>query len=232
VDDLWAFVTQPHLVTLLGVFLLFLVICAHIAWFAERGNTEAISDHYYPGVFEALWFVWVSSTTVGYGDIAPKRWGGRLAASLIMLVGIAFAGILISELSSFRVTDRLQSKIHGPRDLADKPVATKADSSSVQVLDSLQAQTATYPTIEEAYDALAAKKVSAVVFDTPVIVHFAKNSGKRRKLAVAGPPFRRQSYGFAFPPESPWRERFNTALLGMIEDGSYQQLYSRYFTSD
>ncbi len=226
--DLRAFITQPHLATLLGVFVLFLVICAHVAWLAERG-TEVISDRYYPGVFEALWFVWVTSTTVGYGDIAPKRWVGRLAASLIMLVGIGFAGILISELSSFRVTDRLESQIRSDRDLAGKRVATKAGTSSVAVLESLQAKAVALPTIDAAFDALASGRVRAVVFDSPVIAHYAKSQGAKRGLAVAGPTFRRQSYGFAFPQGSPWRERINSALLAMIEDGSYEQLYQRYF---
>lgn len=227
VSDMWTFITQPHLITLFGLFMLFLVICGHVAWLSERG-TDSISDRYFPGIFEGLWFVWVTSTTVGYGDITPRKPAGRIAASVIMLIGIAFAGIVISELSSFRVADKLQSSITGANDLAGKRVATKAGSSSVHVLEALRARVAPQPSIARAYRSLLAGRVKAVVFDTPALRYYAEHDG-RDKVMIVGPPFRRQPYGFVFQQSSPWREKFNTALLAMIEDGTYGRMFRRYF---
>ena len=37
---------------------------------------------------EALWWAWVTMTTVGYGDRTPVTAGGRLVAVVMMTVGI------------------------------------------------------------------------------------------------------------------------------------------------
>lgn len=37
--------------------------------------------------------------------------------------------------------------------------------------------------------------------------------------------------GIVFPPGSPLRQRVYDALLALREDGSYQQLYDRWFVS-
>lgn len=50
---------------------------------------------------EALWWAIVTSTTVGYGDISPHTLVGKLAAVLLMLIGVGFIGILTSTITSF-----------------------------------------------------------------------------------------------------------------------------------
>lgn len=49
----------------------------------------------------ALWWSITTATTVGYGDISPTTPIGRLAAILIMIIGIGFIGMLTSSISSF-----------------------------------------------------------------------------------------------------------------------------------
>lgn len=50
---------------------------------------------------DALWYSIVTVTTVGYGDIAPKTEAGKLVASVLMLLGIGFIGILTSTITSY-----------------------------------------------------------------------------------------------------------------------------------
>lgn len=50
---------------------------------------------------DALWYSIVTVTTVGYGDIAPKTEAGKLVASILMLLGIGFIGILTSTITSY-----------------------------------------------------------------------------------------------------------------------------------
>jgi voltage-gated potassium channel len=40
-------------------------------------------------------------TTVGYGDIAPSSFGGRLVAIFLMIIGIGFLSTLTGTISSF-----------------------------------------------------------------------------------------------------------------------------------
>jgi hypothetical protein len=54
-----------------------------VFYFAEHGANPRIA-----GVDDALWWWFVSSTTVGYGDIAPATSLGRLAGVITILVGV------------------------------------------------------------------------------------------------------------------------------------------------
>ncbi len=41
-----------------------------------------------------------------------------------------------------------------------------------------------------------------------------------------------ENYGIALPTGSPYREPINQAILAMNEDGTYRQLYDRWFGDD
>ncbi|MGU8433796.1 potassium channel family protein [Clostridium perfringens] len=50
---------------------------------------------------DALWWSFVTTTTVGYGDLSPSTTIGRLIAVMLMLTGIGFLGMLTGTISSF-----------------------------------------------------------------------------------------------------------------------------------
>lgn len=50
---------------------------------------------------DALWWAVVTTTTVGYGDIAPVTPIGRILAVILMIVGIGIIGTLTSAITSF-----------------------------------------------------------------------------------------------------------------------------------
>ena len=50
---------------------------------------------------DALWWSFVTATTVGYGDLSPATNAGRIIASMLMLVGIGLIGSLTSSITSF-----------------------------------------------------------------------------------------------------------------------------------
>lgn len=54
---------------------------------------------------DSLWWAFVTSTTVGYGDISPTTNIGRLAAMILMLTGIGIFGALTSTITSFFMND-------------------------------------------------------------------------------------------------------------------------------
>ena len=39
-------------------------------------------------LFDTYWFVMVTVTTVGYGDISPSHWTTRLLVTLFIIIGI------------------------------------------------------------------------------------------------------------------------------------------------
>lgn len=55
---------------------------------------------------DAIWWSFVTATTVGYGDISPDSNIGRIIAALLMLVGIGLIGSLTSTITSFFIAER------------------------------------------------------------------------------------------------------------------------------
>ena len=50
---------------------------------------------------DAVWWAWVSITTVGYGDKYPITEGGRLSAFLVLAAGVGLFGVLSGFLANF-----------------------------------------------------------------------------------------------------------------------------------
>lgn len=55
---------------------------------------------------DAFWWSFVTTTTVGYGDISPETFYGRLTAMILMLIGIGLIGSLTSTITSFFLTEK------------------------------------------------------------------------------------------------------------------------------
>ena len=208
---------------------LFLIVCGHVFWWVEKGK-HLISKNYFPGIFQAFWYVMVTMTTVGYGDIVPRKWVGRVMAFLVMLIGIGFFGWAIAQLSSAITLQKLHSDITDERDLRNKMVATVAGTTSVDALDDLGAIVVPVKVMDEAIEKLLQHKVDAVVFDSPTILYYAHYEAAG-KVTVVGNLFDIQYYGFLFPQGSELREPVNRALLKMHETGQYDKIFNKWFGS-
>lgn len=68
---------------------------------------------------DAVWWSFVTTTTVGYGDIAPTTLGGRLVATCLMIVGIGFISTLTGSIATFFINGS-----PGHRDYASAEVET------------------------------------------------------------------------------------------------------------
>lgn len=54
----------------------------------------------YSSVWVGMWWGIQTVTTVGYGDVTPAHWSGRLIAAVVMLYGIAFLAIVTAAITS------------------------------------------------------------------------------------------------------------------------------------
>jgi len=54
---------------------------------------------------DALWWSFVTATTVGYGDLSPASGAGRIIACMLMIVGIGLIGSLTSTITAFFLRD-------------------------------------------------------------------------------------------------------------------------------
>lgn len=78
-----------------------MVICSILLYAAENRINEAVNSP-----FDALWWGIVTITTVGYGDVYPVTPEGRIAAAVLMLLGIGLFSAITATITSFMLTDR------------------------------------------------------------------------------------------------------------------------------
>lgn len=77
-----------------------LIISALGLFWAEQGQNDNISN-----LGDAVWWAIVTMTTVGYGDVYPVTGEGRIAAGILMILGIAFFSFLTATLTASIASD-------------------------------------------------------------------------------------------------------------------------------
>lgn len=107
-----------------------MVICSIFLYAAENGVNQAISTP-----LDALWWGIVTLTTVGYGDVYPVTPEGRIAASILMLLGIGLFSAITATVTSFMLATaepepesarlRLLVDLHRDGLLSDEEFAAK-----------------------------------------------------------------------------------------------------------
>ena len=202
---------------------------AHIFWWFERGRGAFHAD-YAQGIGEAIWFMFESVTTVGYGDYVPVTFYGRAIAVLLIVVGYSLFALLITQLSTLFIAEKLVTTIHDAEDLCQKRVVTVRGTIAEYLLDKYRPDLSVVDTFSEALNALERGSVDAFVFDTPVLQHHLRKH-KTKTFRLVGARFEEHDYAFVVPEKSGLLEPINRALLTLIETGEYNVLYKKWFGS-
>lgn len=210
---------------MLLVLLLFVVFFAHLMWWSEHGQ-ESISDHYLPGVFESIWFSVVTMSTVGYGDISPKNWLGRVSAILLILTGVTAFGVIFGQFAADAIGERAENPVHSVDDLRGYVVGTKNNTATASYLDSMGIETITFDKLETGAEALREGSIDVLMHDTFAISHLVD---RNQDLMNTGPEFAPHYVAIATQEKSALREPINSALLRIQGDGRFQQIKDRWF---
>jgi voltage-gated potassium channel len=109
---------------------------AGVVLIIERGNPEATITTY-P---QALWWAISTVTTVGYGDVYPVTTGGRLAAVILMLTGIALVGVLTAAVAAWFVRTVVRSREPSPAESMETAPETELsfEEDTARRLDALE----------------------------------------------------------------------------------------------
>lgn len=200
----------------------------------------------YVGFDIDLWDAIAKELKLEY-TLKPMDFAGIIPALQTRNIDLALAGITITE-ERKRAVDFSDgyynsgllvmvkadnTSIQGEQDLAGKVLAVKSGTGSV---DYAKANIKTkelrqFPNIDNAYMELGVGRADAVLHDTPNILYFIKTAGNGQFKAV-GDSIKAQQYGVAFPKGSELREKVNAALQTLRDNGTYAEIYKKWFGTE
>ena len=216
-----------------GGLMILIIIAGHVIWIVERSSKQrntSFHRKYFPGVFEGMYWTLITATTIGYGDKVPQRWVGRILAAIIIIIFLPLFGYFIAQLSSDLTIHSLKVNINGPEDLRGRRVAVVGGTTSHEYMKKKDAYIDSFPTVEDAFEALLNEQVAAVVYDAPNLLFYANGEGKG-KVTVVGKIFEPQDYGLALPQGSPLREKINRAILTLKESDELTRILADWLGS-
>jgi len=145
------------------------------------------------------------------------------------LIGVVLIAQLTATVTSSQTVARLESNIRGPDDLPGKTIGSVPGTVAADYLTQRGLPFASVTSADQGMRMLLQGDVQAIVFDSPTLQYWAARSGKG-VLAVVGPIFRPEKYGIAVANGSALRKPINEALLGTYADGTYEQIYGKWFS--
>lgn len=178
-------------------------------------------------------------------DLNTMDFNGIIPALQTGNVDIAIAGITITEEreeivdfsdpyydSGLRILVRQDNgKVEEISDLEGVKIGTKIGSTSydylMKTLDEDDGVTP-YPGSSDMYMALMSGAVDAVFYDAPNVGYFASTRGEG-KVKTVGKLYEGQQYGIALKNGSEWVDDVNEALASIKEDGTYKEIYEKWF---
>ncbi len=220
-------VLDTEVIGLISGLLITMLLISHVVWLFERKNNPDFPQGYRKGIWQSFWWAAATVTTVGYGDTVPLSKWGRALGIIWMFAGLFVLANFTAALTA-QVTLTTQATINSVIDLPGKAVVTLEGSTASDFLREQSIAHKQVETIEEAYEMLEGGDVDAVVYDAPILQHYAYGNGQG-KVILTGPVFEPENYGIALPHDSPYREIINNAYLDVFEDGTYEELRLKYF---
>lgn len=211
-----------------GVAAAIVFILANIVWLMEKKDDRSFQKPYWRAIGEGIWVTMLIIATGEHGERdAPGIWK-RVLVPTMWLIGVVLIAQLTATVTSSQTVARLQSSIRGPDDLPGKSIATVPGTIAADYLTQRGLKFISVTNADDGFRILAQGDVQAIVYDAPTLQYWAARLGNG-ELAVVGPIFRPEKYGIALPAGSALRKSINEALLAMYEDGTYEQIYRKWF---
>jgi len=214
---------------LFGVAILIMLLLANVLWLIERRNNPNFRKKYLPAIGEGLWGSMLIIATGEHGDRDAPNVIKRIAVVAMWLLGVVLVAQLTATVTSSQIVARFQSEIRGPADLPGKTIAATPGTIAGDYLTGLGLPFTRMANPDEGIRMLTQGEVQAVVLNSAALQYLAAKRGKG-VLQVVGPIFRPYKIGFVVREGSPLRKQINEALLATYADGTYEDIYAKWFS--
>ena len=151
---------------ILFISLLLSVLFGIVVWAVERSSNDDFQKSFIKGSMTAFWWSVVSMTTVGYGDIVPRSFVGRLLGIIWVFIGVMMACV-ITATTTEAVTGSLGLSVHG------KTVSVLENSYEEKIaIENYGTKTIPAQSYEDVIDLVRQNKVFAAMISADVAVWY------------------------------------------------------------
>lgn len=208
--------------------ILVIFVIGNLMWFFERRHAPYFQRKYRDGLWPSFWYAMHVLVSGGFEEHVPRSVPARILGIALVICSLFIVSAFVAKIASTMTVNELRSDIRSYTDLYGKRVGTTERSTAAAFLDSKSIRYLGFADIREMFSALENGRLDAIVHDAPVLRYFAASDGKGTSRVV-GELFRKEKYGILFPQGSARIEAVNRELLSLREDGTYDQIYARWF---
>ncbi len=209
-----------------AVFVIFVI--ANLMWWFERRRAPYFQRSYREGLWPSFWYTMHVMISGGFEEHVPRSLPARVLGIALVVGSLFLVSAFVAKITSTMTVNELRADIESYTDLYGKKVGTTANSTAAAFLQLKGIRYQAYDNIDDLFDGLKRGKLDAVVHDAPILRYYAADEG-RGTTRVVGEPFKREKYGILFPQGSGRVEVVNRALLSLRENGTYDEIYQRWF---
>jgi ABC-type amino acid transport substrate-binding protein len=166
-------------------------------------------------------------TTVGYGDKAPKTGLGRLISVIWMFTAVVIISGFTASISAALTYNKLQDSITNIDDLRNFEVGTVKNSSSAEFLRDRRIDFEGFETLDVALEKLDEDKLSAVIYDKPLLTYLIHSKGYNESTEVLPSGVNSVYYSFSSRNDS-LLKMINPLLIEVIETPDWNKVLSKY----
>lgn len=222
-----ALLTRDFLVVLLSALGL-LFGSGMLMWFFERRSQPYFDRSRKDVPFLAFW--WALNTVVngGFEERVPVTVPGRIFSVILVISSLFVVSIFVATISSTMTVEALQNNVDSINDLEGSRIATIDGSTSAAFMDTRELAYLGFNSPADMFGALEEGRIDAIVFDAPILSYYA-SSGQGPETRLLPRIYRPENYGIVLPAGSDLGEQINLVLLGLRENGTYDDMAKTWF---
>jgi polar amino acid transport system substrate-binding protein len=199
-----------------------------LMWVFERRAQPYFDRPAKEAWFPSFWWALNVVVNGGFEERMPRSVFGRMFGVVLVFSSLFIVSVFVAKITTVMTVEAISGSINSVKDLYGRQVGTIEGSTAAAFLDRREIDYAAYPGLDEVITSFEQGMLDAVVFDAPILSYYAANESRGDAIMV-GPIFMRENYGIVFPSGSPLVEEVNQALLALREDGTYDDIYRKWF---
>ena len=207
-----------------------LLILGTLIWLIENRNNKNQFRNGIKGIGDGVWWAATTMTTVGYGDLAPKTFIGRILGTIWMFTAIIVISGLTGSIAASLTTKQIKHTINSVADLNKLKVGTIKGSSSEDFLlrNRIQDFDNSFESVKVGLEALAGNKIEAFVYDEPILNYYVASVEKFKDIIVLDKRFSVDYLSFSMQKEHELMKEINQALVYELEKISWLGVLHTY----